>query len=427
MPFFSCFSKKKQQHRQSFIGDELHAFDLTWRNYIPSASQFCCCFKDRGIQLEDDDPLIDPPYYNDQTLYRGEALENYVDSGPRDWEFESVLGQNDLPQFVTRNPFGTSSLKKKKSHKKKKNRRERPAVEDADVEEGNSVGYSIRDQQAEERYHGNNDAEFLGDDQIANLAYNRYSSQLMDQYGEELYQGHVQGPIEQEMQAPPPPPREFYAARTVPNIHFNEQHENYQDHEERIASIQFASSSKQQQQQQQQSKPLVSVEEAAQTLLSDKLDDLTEKLVFIKNNIMHIRPQSPQEEGRHRKEQEFDRTTLHTLRHEESEESHSISDLDSVASEALDVYESASNEPNTNTHSSTATRHLSGDELHIPSLVDNTPFASEQHPFSYFTDHSTLLPSHPDNSNDQRESNVNNNDGINVQTVLTIGRKWLGV
>lgn len=171
-----CLPSKKQQHRQSFVGDELHAFDLTWRNYIPSASQFCCCFKNRGIQLEDDDPLIDPPYYNDQTLYRGEALQNYLDN-PRDWEFESVLGQNDLPQFVTRNPFGTSSLKKKKSNKKKKNRRERSAVMETDAEEGDIAGYSIGDQQQEEYY--NDDAEFLGDDQIANLAYNRHSSQVI--------------------------------------------------------------------------------------------------------------------------------------------------------------------------------------------------------------------------------------------------------
>ena len=171
-----CLPSKKQHHRQSFIGDELHAFDLTWRNYIPSASQFCCCFKNRGIQLEDDDPLVDPPYYNDQTLYRGEALQNYLDN-PRDWEFESVLGQNDLPQFVTRNPFGTSSLKKKKSNKKKKNRRERSAVMETDVEEGDITGYSIGDQQHEEYY--NDDAEFLGDDQIANLAYNRHSSQVI--------------------------------------------------------------------------------------------------------------------------------------------------------------------------------------------------------------------------------------------------------
>lgn len=165
-----CLPKKQtqQNHRHSFMSDELHAFDLTWRNYLPSASQFCCCFnRNKGIRLEDDDPLIEPPYYNDQTLYRGEALQNYLDS-PRDWEFESVLGQNELPHFVTRNPFGTgANLKKKK--KKKHSRREQPVVMETDMEEGDIAGYDIED---------NHDAEFLGDDQIASLAYNRHSSQV---------------------------------------------------------------------------------------------------------------------------------------------------------------------------------------------------------------------------------------------------------
>lgn len=134
----------------------------------------------------------------------------------------------------------------------------------------------------------------------------------MDQYGEELYQGHVQGPIEQEMQAPPSQPRVFYAAKTMPNISFDD----YQDYEERVApahDMDPSSSSSQ-----QQSSPLVSAE-AAQVLLSGKLDDLTEKLAFIKNNIIQIGPQ-PQQQERNQDEDEFDRTTLHTLHHDEVEE-----------------------------------------------------------------------------------------------------------
>lgn len=139
----------------------------------------------------------------------------------------------------------------------------------------------------------------------------------MDQYGEELYQTHIQGPIEQEMQAPP---REFYAARTIPNINFDSHQENYEDYEERVVTIQDLPSSSSSHQQ-QQAKPLVSVE-AAQELLSDRLDDLTEKLAFIKNNITQIRPQSQQENNQRdlQNEDEFDRTTLHTLHHEDSEE-----------------------------------------------------------------------------------------------------------
>lgn len=110
--------------------------------------------------------------------------------------------------------------------------------------------------------------------------------------------------------------------------------------------------------------------------------------------------------------------------------SHSISDLDSVASEALDVYENtANNNDHSNAHSSIARRYSSGDDLHIPSLADNTPFVSEQHPFSYFTDHNNLTQNyHQDDAITEDESpNVNNNDGINVQSVFNMGRKWLGV
>lgn len=110
----------------------------------------------------------------------------------------------------------------------------------------------------------------------------------MDQYGEELYYQNIQGPTIQEMQAPP---REFYAAKTMPQINFEE--ENDQDYEERI----IASSSS------HMIKPQASVD-AAQALLSDRLDDLTEKLSFIKNNIIHMKPTQ---------EDDDDTTTLHTL------------------------------------------------------------------------------------------------------------------
>jgi hypothetical protein len=101
-----------------------------------------------------------------------------------------------------------------------------------------------------------------------------------------LYYQNIQGPIIQEMQAPP---REFYAAKTMPQINFGQ--ENDEDYEERIV----ASSS-------HMTKPQASVD-AAQALLSDRLDDLTEKLSFIKNNIIHTKPT----------QEDDDTTTLHTL------------------------------------------------------------------------------------------------------------------
>lgn len=115
----------------------------------------------------------------------------------------------------------------------------------------------------------------------------------MDQYGEELYYQHMQGPVIQEMQAPP---REFYAAKTMPLIHFEQ--ENDEDYEERIIATTSTS---------HLIKPQASVE-AAQTILSGRLDDLTEKLSFIKNNIININS-TPDDS---------DTTTLHTLNHQET-------------------------------------------------------------------------------------------------------------
>jgi hypothetical protein len=123
----------------------------------------------------------------------------------------------------------------------------------------------------------------------------------MDQYGEELYYQNVHGPIEQEMQAPP---REFYAARTMPNLCLMD------DYEERVIEQEDPSSSSASNQ--IPTKSLVH-DEAAQTLLNDRLGDLAEKLVFIKNNIIQIGPAKPKDQD----DSEFDRTTLHTLHHDE--------------------------------------------------------------------------------------------------------------
>ena len=83
----------------------------------------------------------------------------------------------------------------------------------------------------------------------------------------------------------------------------------------------------------------------------------------------------------------------------------SCSDLDSITSQALEVYE---NENNTK-------RYSSGDEFHIPSLHDHTPFVSDQHPFTYFTEQ---------NQQEEEESPKENT----VQSIVfDFGKKWLGV
>jgi hypothetical protein len=62
-------------------------------------------------------------------------------------------------------------------------------------------------------------------------------------------------------------------------------------------------------------------------------------------------------------------------------------------------------------------RYSSSDELHLPSLTDNTPFVSDQHPFTYFNNHS----SHEEEEEEEEStSNVRN-------MVYGFGKKWLGV
>lgn len=176
-----CLPNNKRQNRTSFIGDELHAFDLTWRNYIPSISQLCCCHRNNRIQLaEDDNDLIEPVYYNDHTLYRGEAIQNYLQNS-RDLEFDSVLNQ-DPSQISTRNPFGH----KHKKDKKKKKKKNQLAVMETDLEE-DIIGYNIEQQQQQPQYYYNDDAEFLADDQIANLVYQVHHTDNKKNYSQLIY------------------------------------------------------------------------------------------------------------------------------------------------------------------------------------------------------------------------------------------------
>ncbi|KAI9007933.1 hypothetical protein CLU79DRAFT_533188 [Phycomyces nitens] len=159
---------------QSQPDDELNAFDLTWRNYLPSMTQLCPClaiFPRRGIQLDDyDDDAgnLGPQYYNDHSIYQGQTIQGYLRNS-RDREFESVLegggedgifsGGDYMPSFVTRNPFGRS---KKKRSRRRKDRahliqeHDEPAVYEIFSEDQDRV-----------------DAESLGDDQIASLVFQR--------------------------------------------------------------------------------------------------------------------------------------------------------------------------------------------------------------------------------------------------------------
>ncbi|KAI9321221.1 hypothetical protein BX666DRAFT_1874527 [Dichotomocladium elegans] len=414
---------KQQESVSSLPGEEPNVFDLTWRNYL-LPSQLCSCLpfkRQQPIRLEDDDELfLNPEYHGD-----------YLDT--RGWDFDPVFAQEEqeneiLPGFVTRNPFGKAK-KKKKKHR---------VVKD----------YLFSDDMQDAQ-----DAEFLGDDQIAHLAYNRYSKD-MDQYGEETYlDGHA-GPVAQEMQPPPAHYKEYYAARTMP-VMYNEQICDEDNYCEQGVVRSDATPSIQERQLSRSPSPApalapgsqaeaeveaestcasAAVEDegphdvvaAAQSLLNNRLDDLTDKLIYIKQNIMDINLTPSASTSRKKTsatvalsngnddDDQMDRTTLHTIHNHNQQQQNEFdttragSDLDSIASEALNEYET--------THSDR--RRSDGSQFHFHfggntgAIHDSPPFGSEQHPFSYFTD---------------RSSTVNDNTpGLNIRGVLDFGKKLFG-
>ncbi|EIE83803.1 hypothetical protein RO3G_08508 [Rhizopus delemar RA 99-880] len=191
---------------------------------------------------------------------------------------------------------------------------------ETDLEEGDLHGYDIHEE----------DAEFLADDQIAHLAYNRYSK----------------GPIIQEMQTS----KATYAARSVPGLQ---------------SSLDNEASNK------LNPKSSTSIPQA-------ELVDQTDNTI-------------PAEE------QNLGKLTLHIQQEEQIKQ---ISDIDSIAaSEALDEYE--------NTAYSSGRYHANEDDFHLPSLVNNAPFVSDQHPFTYFTEQ---ISKHVHSEEEEEEED--NNQGL---------------
>jgi hypothetical protein len=82
------FGLSRQQQQQE---NELYAFDLTWRNYLPSISHLCVClpFMRQGILLADDDDNTGQTlYYND--IYQAKAVRGYLED-QLDRNFDDLL------------------------------------------------------------------------------------------------------------------------------------------------------------------------------------------------------------------------------------------------------------------------------------------------------------------------------------------------
>ncbi|KAI9499073.1 hypothetical protein BDB00DRAFT_783662 [Zychaea mexicana] len=434
-----CLSSRRLQEQDQDLlipEDEPNAFDLTWRNYLLPSSCIPNIFKrQQPIRLGDDDDgnIVDPhdELFISPNYYQGRAVRGYLDN-PQDWEFDSVLhnDQQQFPEFVTRNPFGRKSSKKKRKHKKHQHHHHNyPRVVREGVVDGDEEEIFSEDIQ---------DAEFLGDDQIAHLAYER--SKNMDPYGEEGYiDSTYDRPISQEMQ-PPPAHKEFYAPKTMPYYFVNDENDEYHDeyHDKpRVVQQQQEYHQKQKQPEEQRqceassssATHIATVAEQAQDLLSERLDDLTDKLLYIRQNMMDINK---------KQEQEPDNTTLHTLKY--SNDNHkgpgsdkTASDMDSIASEALNEYERPEVDDDDDDDDDDRRRRRSGaSQYRFPfGGGDSPPFGSDHHPFSYFTDNnnhrrnaSTTSASSfsPPNNN----SSDDNTPGLNLRGVLDFGKRWLG-
>lgn len=89
------FGLSRQQQQQE---NELYAFDLTWRNYLPSISHLCVCLpfmsQSQGILLADDhDNNADEiHYYND--IYQAKAVRGYLED-QLDRDFDDLLLTTD--------------------------------------------------------------------------------------------------------------------------------------------------------------------------------------------------------------------------------------------------------------------------------------------------------------------------------------------
>ncbi|KAI8379173.1 uncharacterized protein BYT42DRAFT_613499 [Radiomyces spectabilis] len=399
--FFPCTSpcSPKDNHDR----EEPNAFDLTWRNYLPSIHQVCPCLPSRcftrqqqPIRLEEEDPsvlLFDPNYYNDHIVHRRSDYGYFIN----DRELGSEFGDY-MPNFVTRNPFG--KLKRKN---KRKNKQKYTVMEPEEDQEGPMV-YEIFDEDEDQL-----DAEFLGDEQIASIIDDR--KKAMNMYDEALYENDTvrMGPVVQEMH--PTSRQQYYAARTMPSTMMDTTVDQHHDDSFRVSEHYVESS--------EQPEPAF----AAQVLLNEHLEDLNEKLTLIRNNIMNIGKLDNSSAKKTVDEENTHTTALRDIGQPSSSDRAAF-DIDSITSEALSEYEATSKTIYSHEETESSSRRYSKlSELQIP-LSDashsTAPFGSDHHPFSYYSSNNNHADSYTENSDNDRPSSLN----LNLRTILDLSKKW---
>lgn len=107
--------------------------------------------------------------------------------------------------------------------------------------------------------------------------------------------------------------------------------------------------------------------------------------------------------------------------------------MDSIASEALDEYESVAQKSGRRGSDEDLSRRHSGvSQFRFPfgGGSDSPPFGSDRHPFSYFIERpSEEVPStsnQTDNDDENNNNDNNNTPGLSVRGVLDLGKRWFG-
>ncbi|KAI8059274.1 hypothetical protein BC940DRAFT_338314 [Gongronella butleri] len=374
--------------------DESNAFDLTWRNYLPSVMCACLPSEQTGpIRLGDDDVdpsvLFNAPFYND-------------------------LQPDLLPSKPRRH--------RKKSKRRKGSKKNYTSSSQSEYDDEPYDLYTSESQ----------DAEFLQDEHIA---------QILDQgkHGGGEIDGH-----------------DFYAARAVPTAFLIHDQDNWMEDEtvmmppvqEEEDGYGYDDEQNDDYDQQQQQTSMYAAAEAAQAILGERLEDLTEKLVLIRNNMMDMNKTPAGRQWRHdngkiNDDDDDDAATIHTLKtlrrhdtgasasssryqqHEQNDLDFPEDDLpedDAIPSDNDNEQATASSPPIDIPTTSTMKYHTRRFSSNVTAEFPSSPNDNVQHPFSFFTQQEHAASN--DDPHDQVSVDSQDNT-TGLQGILNLSR-WFG-
>ncbi|ORZ15192.1 hypothetical protein BCR42DRAFT_416589 [Absidia repens] len=406
-----CLSRSQQEQEQQLQLQQCqednngpNAFDLTWRNYLPSTSHLFSCLpslfyhQHQGIQLDDSDDNhnITPLYYNDYyQAYDADGYLNDHHNGDVNGLLSIHTSSGDNQQKRPTRQHKTCTRKLTKRSKRRKYPRQRHIQYEpyngincefgqgqGELNDDGSGQYSFGYYQQQQQPipcqsnsgNGHHDAVYLSDDQLIKMM-NHYNSKSMTHSGSPRQNGS-------------------YTPQAGPFM-INDDNQNDLD------STIIPSSPPQKNGQEH-----ITLALAAQAILSETLGDFTEKLASIRNNMMDIgtsasassKQQHNNIEDVQQKDHNNDETTaLNTSIEDSSERNFISSDLDYIDSEP----ENASFQ-NDERHHSPVTEITTSDyhnskrlstnatsDLYMPLPLHSSTssyYGPSSHPFTYFTE-----------------------------------------